>query len=589
MAGEVAEDIGRILPYLDKNGFLFPEFMLWMPEGELTLLGSGGFSSVYEMASRKNTALRYALKVTGFQRHTTSSQEFRESVRLQRLVGEKSPYVVRILDTRELMVQVRDGDIAVRDAQGEEREEGLHIQLVLMEKLESLIQVDRFFHARLARAQLETQEEVMKLAVEIGDALMRAHEENILHRDVKLENIFYDAQEGVYKLGDFGAAKFVEDRAAVTVVYTEGYGAPEIRQGKAEGYGTGADIYSFGIALYLLLNDLAYPGSVGYRVSKVHYDPLFTFPAPIRAPEPLVRVIRKMCAYKPGDRYQSMAQVLSALAEAAAQDPEHLGTICLNLPTQTYFAPQLMEEEAIRRQSRAERILEKRQRERRRRKKNVVLFLLMALTAVPLASTWGDAPVWLPWGLPGLLAVEALFLWLGDLELVAQVGTVAAVLAAMWYAGVSPPLLVGLALLLGSVPVSLTGAALGLSLGNLIKASGVGSTWLWAALLWCLWDTAGELWKEERKSKGRGTYTMAAMRHLPGALLACGLVYGLGKHLKFWPAVAVLDRMRPAAVGCAALAMRLAQQFFTQVVREARTVAEEEKEHGQSMDQDPDT
>ena len=589
MAGEVAEDIGRILPFLDKNGFLFPEFMLWAPEGELTLLGSGGFSSVYEMASRENTSLRYALKVTGFQRHTTSSQEFREAVRLQRLVGEKSPYVVRILDTRELMVRVQDEDIVVRDAQEEEREDGLRIQLVLMEKLDGLIQVDRFFHARLAREQLKTQEEVMKLAVEIGNALMCAHEESILHRDVKLENIFYDAAAGVYKLGDFGAAKFVQDSAAVTVVYTEGYGAPEIRQGKADGYGAAADIYSFGIALYLLLNDLAYPGSVGYRVSKVHYDPLFTFPAPTRAPEALVRVIRKMCAYKPDDRYQSMTQALSALGEAAAQDPEHLGTICLNLPTETYFAPQLMEEEASRRQSRAERILEKRQRERRRRKKNVFLFLAIVLTAYPCASGWGDAPVWLRWGLPALLMVDALFLWLGDLELVAEMGTVAAVCAALWYSGASAPLLFGLALLLGSTPIPLTGAALGLSLGNLIKVSDGGPSWLWAALLWCLWEAAGELWKEERQSKGRGTLTMGLMRHLPEVLLICGLIYGLGKRLEFWPAVAVLDQMRPIAVGCAALIMRLARSFFTQVVQEARIVVEGGEDNGRSMDTDADT
>lgn len=153
---------------------------------------------------------------------------------------------------------------------------------------------------------------MLTFAMQIGQAIYLAHAGNILHRDVKLENIFRDEETGQYKLGDFGLAKYVEDGRAETVAYTDGYGAPEISRRLYDNYGATADIYSFGITLYLLLNDLCFPGSSGYYSSEVQYQPDYILPAPRNASEPMAAVLRKMCSYRSTERYQSMAEVLAA-------------------------------------------------------------------------------------------------------------------------------------------------------------------------------------------------------------------------------------------------------------------------------------
>ncbi len=314
----------HILRTLDENGYLFPGFGLELSDGSLKCLGKGGFSSVYEMIHQSRSELHFALKVIGMESHVVTSEEFWTTSRIQAILCEESPNIMRILDARELSVEVDDqGDvISVRDSDSERWEEGgIHLQLVLMEKLSEILGRDRFKNAFLRRDALQDEAEVLRFAMQIGQALALAHSYHILHRDIKLENIFWDEQEQCYKLGDFGIAKLTEEGNAETVVYTDGYGAPEIERRLYESYNVAADIYSFGITLYLLLNDLRFPGSDGYYVrSEIQYHPEFIFPAPAHASEEMTRVVRKMCSYEAEDRYQSMAEVLTALAAVGQAD-----------------------------------------------------------------------------------------------------------------------------------------------------------------------------------------------------------------------------------------------------------------------------
>ncbi len=311
--------VEQILTALDTNGCLFPQFKLEIENGRPKLIGSGGFSSVYAMSNIERPELSFALKVTGFARHTVSSEEFWNTGRIQWVLCDESPYIVRILDARELLVYFdEEGSICdVKDAtheSWEDQEEALLLQFVLMEKLDEIIKKDRFRKAYLSVNDLSREEEVLKFAFEIGQALNLAHGYKVLHRDIKLENIFWDPQEKIYKLGDFGIAKYAEDGNAETVVYTDGYGAPEIERRLYDSYNATADIYSFGISLYLLLNDLRFPGSDGYYPkAEVQYDPEFIFPAPAHASAEMTRVIRKMCSFRSEDRYQDMADVLCDL------------------------------------------------------------------------------------------------------------------------------------------------------------------------------------------------------------------------------------------------------------------------------------
>ena len=312
--------VEKLLRELDEHNYLFPQFKLTKINNKLKLLGNGGFSVVYEMYNKERKENLFALKVTGFQRRKVSSTEFWNTSRIQWILSQDSKYIMRVLDARELVLVFDDNGIVieVKDAEKEvweETEKMLHLQFVLTEKLEEVIEKDRFAKVKLIKDGMSKETEVLKLTFEIGQALATAHTNMCLHRDIKLENIFWDSLEQVYKLGDFGIAKWNEDGNAETIVYTDGYGAPEIERRLYDSYNATADIYSFGMVLYLLLNDLKFPGSDGYY-SKVElqYNPEFVFPAPIHASVEMTRVIRKMCAYYSEERYQSMNEVLADLA-----------------------------------------------------------------------------------------------------------------------------------------------------------------------------------------------------------------------------------------------------------------------------------
>lgn len=98
-----------------------------------------------------------------------------------------------------------------------------------------------------------TVRDVLKLGKDIAAALIACHKNNIIHRDIKDENIFV-ASDGTYKLGDFGVSKKLQDRSrAESMKGTPNYIAPEVYLGKGS-YDNTVDIYSLGIVLYKLLN-----------------------------------------------------------------------------------------------------------------------------------------------------------------------------------------------------------------------------------------------------------------------------------------------------------------------------------------------
>ena len=98
---------------------------------------------------------------------------------------------------------------------------------------------------------------VRKLAQDISNALAFCASRNLIHRDVKPQNIFVSA-DGTFKLGDFGVAKST-DRTVVlgTAAGTYKYMAPEVFNNQP--YGAKADVYSFGLTLYYLLNERRLP------------------------------------------------------------------------------------------------------------------------------------------------------------------------------------------------------------------------------------------------------------------------------------------------------------------------------------------
>ncbi len=123
----------------------------------------------------------------------------------------------------------------------------------------SLIIVSELVHgeslaSRLHGGERPSDSESLAIAQSLLSALAHAHENGVVHRDVKPGNVLLDA-DGTARLGDFGIARLSGDvtvTATGAVVGTMAYMAPE--QARGERAGEPADVYATGIVTYELLS-----------------------------------------------------------------------------------------------------------------------------------------------------------------------------------------------------------------------------------------------------------------------------------------------------------------------------------------------
>ena len=168
-----------------------------------------------------------------------------------------------------------------------------------------------------------TVENVIKLGSNMCSALELCRENNIIHRDIKPQNIFV-SRYGVFKLGDFGVAKASTIRTSADKVGTYSYMAPEVYKGK--GYDDRVDIYSLGMVLYWLLNERRGPflpmppqtptaeQTTDAQIRRFRGE---TLPQPKNGGAALKKVVMTACSYKIADRYSDPAEFKRALKLAA--------------------------------------------------------------------------------------------------------------------------------------------------------------------------------------------------------------------------------------------------------------------------------
>lgn len=309
------EEITKIIRELDERGLPFQKYSFVFENDGLKKLGHGGTADVYEAMDTIFFKKKYVIKVIGFGRKADISQNFKECVDLQKELGGLWENVVKIYDYKELWICFDDSDNIVSIRQEQDKKTSLNVlklQFIVMEKESPVISRDEKRRVIIRPHKLLSQEtEMLKFAYDIGTALQKAHTNNILHRDVKLENVFYSEKEKAYKLGDFGIAKRTVDGFAGTVALTKGYAAPEVRM-TDERYDNTADIYSFGMMLYVLANNLKFPDSDTYNVNPyAQYMDGYIVPYPeIQISKQYYDVIAKACMYDPNKRYQSMEEML---------------------------------------------------------------------------------------------------------------------------------------------------------------------------------------------------------------------------------------------------------------------------------------
>jgi serine/threonine-protein kinase len=154
------------------------------------------------------------------------------------------------------------------------------------------------------------------LAIQIGEALEAAHEQGIVHRDVKPGNILMTGHDQV-KVVDFGLAKLAGEVAVTregAVVGTPAYMSPE--QAVGDNVDGRADLWALGAVLYEMLSGrrpFAADNERAMLMAIQSLDPTPVTTLRPEVPEELHRIVRRCLTREPGDRYQNAGELLADL------------------------------------------------------------------------------------------------------------------------------------------------------------------------------------------------------------------------------------------------------------------------------------
>jgi Tol biopolymer transport system component len=171
---------------------------------------------------------------------------------------------------------------------------------------------------RLARGALPI-DQAIDVAAQAAQGLAKAHSQGIIHRDIKPGNLFLTA-DGHVKILDFGIAKLsgeVGPTRLGSALGTPSYMAPE--QTRGEGVDARADVWSLGVVLYeMLAGKRPFIGGTGTAVvyAVLHEEPEALAGLRPEAPPELLRIVSRMLAKDPRQRYADAVEVLADLRAA---------------------------------------------------------------------------------------------------------------------------------------------------------------------------------------------------------------------------------------------------------------------------------
>ena len=282
-------------------------------------IGSGSFGAVYEIQrDMLGDIEKAALKVISIPQNDSDIEElYSDGFDEESVTSTFQNYLKNIIGEYSLMRKMNGCANVVNcdDVRYVQHDDGIGWDVYI--KMELLTPLTKALPAEV------TEETVIQIAKDLCAALVVCKKYDIVHRDIKPQNIFV-SPNGDYKLGDFGIAKTVEKTTGGTKIGTYKYMAPEVYH--SQPYGSGADIYSLGLVLYWLLNERRMPFmplppaklTAGMdeesRHRRLSGEPI---PAPIHGSDALKAIVLKACAFDPGDRFASAADMLQALQAVA--------------------------------------------------------------------------------------------------------------------------------------------------------------------------------------------------------------------------------------------------------------------------------
>jgi serine/threonine-protein kinase len=264
-------------------------------------IGTGGMSSVYR-ALDETLQRRVAIKLMN-REVATDSDQLERFRREARAVAQLShPHIVGVIDAGE-----------------DENRPYIVLEYVEGETLKDRIR-------RMGRLPIP---EAVAYAIEIARALGTAHARNIVHRDVKPQNVLID-EEGSAKVTDFGIARTLDEEGLTAdgrVLGTTDYVSPEQALGQPV---TGqSDLYSLGIVLFeMLTGDVPFRGDNQVAVAMKHVREALP---DVRALRPevsaaLASVVDKATAKRLDDRYADDAELVADLEDVLAIETARAGS-----------------------------------------------------------------------------------------------------------------------------------------------------------------------------------------------------------------------------------------------------------------------
>lgn len=257
-------------------------------------IGSGGMADVYKAIDRKLN--RYvAVKVLKREFREDESFVRKFQTEAQSAAGLQHPNIVNVYDV------------------GEDR--GLYY--IVMELVEG-ITLKEYIQKKVRL----TPKEVISIAVQVCSAMEMAHSHNIIHRDIKPQNIMI-SKEGKVKVTDFGIAKATSSNTISTnVMGSVHYTSPEQARG---GYSDAkSDIYSLGITMYeMITGELPFDGDSTVSIALKHLQEDITPPSELipDMPYSLERIILKCTQKSPDRRYTNVSQLVRDLKRSLT-DPD---------------------------------------------------------------------------------------------------------------------------------------------------------------------------------------------------------------------------------------------------------------------------
>ncbi len=247
-------------------------------------IGHGGWSFVYK---GKHKSLNMPVAIKMMKHNQAMDSDFLENFRREgKLIARLNhPNIVQVYDIEELY---RTVFIIMECLEGE--------------SLEALL--DRKGNLPFSRA--------LKILIQIGTGLAHAHEQKIIHRDVKPDNVFILKDDQI-KLLDFGlaCAPGEEDFEQTGTIH---YMSPEQIEGDPVDHRS--DIYAFGILAYeIFTGQKPFFGDDLMAIMKMHKNDPLPDPREIvpDLPESITDLIFKACAKNQDERYDSMLELVEKL------------------------------------------------------------------------------------------------------------------------------------------------------------------------------------------------------------------------------------------------------------------------------------